>query len=78
MVTRLRSVGLYDDLPITQAKLADATGLSTVYVNRTMQELQGEGLIGLSGKTVITLDWERLKRTAGFDSGYLHQLATAA
>ncbi len=78
MVTRLRAVGLECDLPITQAKLADATGLSAVHVNRTVQELQGDGLIELSGKTVAMLDWERLKRTAGFDPGYLHQLAAAA
>ncbi len=77
MVTRLRAVGLECDLPITQAKLADATGLSAVHVNRTVQELQGDGLIELSGKTVAMLDWERLKRTAGFDPGYLHQLAAA-
>lgn len=78
VVTRLRAVGLECDLPITQAKLADATGLSAVHVNRTVQELQGDGLIELSGKMVAMLDWERLKRTAGFDPGYLHQLAAAA
>jgi len=77
-VTRLRAVGLDCDLPITQARLADATGLSTVHVNRTVQDLQGDGLIELSGQNVTTLDWERLKRTAGFDPGYLHQLAAAA
>lgn len=78
MVTRLRAVGLDCHLPITRAKLADATGLSAVHVNRTVRELQGDGLIELSGRRVATLDWERLKRTAGFDPGYLHQLAAAA
>ena len=39
MVVRLNAVGLADgrvcELPITQTELADATGLSTVHVNRT-------------------------------------------
>ena len=43
LVTRLRAAGLARDrgcgLPITQAELADATGLSAVPVNRTLQEL---------------------------------------
>ena len=77
-VTRLRAVGIECDLPITQAKLADATGLSAVHVNRSVQELQGDGLIELSGQKVTTLDWERLKEIAGFNPDYLHQLATAA
>src|SRR3954449_4784149 len=48
---RLKAVGLTNgpayELPFTQAELADATGLSAVHVNRTLQELRGEGLITL-------------------------------
>jgi CRP-like cAMP-binding protein len=44
---RLQAVGLTQDhsfdLPITQAELADAFGLSSVHVNRTLQELRGMG-----------------------------------
>ena len=45
---RLRAVGLERhayQLPITQPELGDATGLSTVHVNRTLQELRGNGLM---------------------------------
>jgi CRP-like cAMP-binding protein len=41
---RMRAVGLTDDvtfeLPVTQAELGDATGLSSVHINRTMQSLR--------------------------------------
>jgi CRP-like cAMP-binding protein len=74
---RLRAVGLVDgqayQLPITQAELADATGLSTVHVNRTLQELRGNGLISTpkSGRVVIE-DWDRLQEAGEFDATYLH------
>ena len=60
-------------LPITQAELADATGLSTVHVNRTLQELRGNGLISTpkSGRVVIE-DWDRLQEAGEFDATYLH------
>ena len=59
---RLRAVGLVDgqayQLPITQAELGDATGLSTVHVNRTLQELRGNGLITTpKGGRVVIEDW---------------------
>src|SRR5262249_44129774 len=50
---RLRLGGLTSgtscEFPLTQADLADATGLSKVHVNRTLQELRAEGLIVLKG-----------------------------
>ncbi len=79
LVTRMHAAGLAKDytcdLPITQTELADATGLSTVHVNRTLQELRGKGLIELQNGTFLALDWARLKEAAGFDPAYLHQLA---
>ena len=74
---RLRAVGLVNgqsfEMPITQAELGDATGLSTVHVNRTLQELRGNGLITTqkNGRVVIE-DWERLKEAGEFDATYLH------
>src|SRR5215217_2519423 len=48
-VIRMRAMGLTDgeecDLPMTQAELGDALGISTVHVNRTLQELRAAGLI---------------------------------
>ncbi len=74
--TRMRAVGLVRDhaceLPITQAEFGDATGLSTVHVNRTIQELRAAGLISLKGKTLTVLDWEGLKRAGEFNPVYLH------
>ena len=59
-------------LPITQVDLSEASGLSTVHVNRTIQELRAAGLISLKGKTLTVLDWEGLKRAGEFNPVYLH------
>jgi CRP-like cAMP-binding protein len=73
---RLRSVGLaHDDafqLPVTQAELADALGLSSVHVNRVLQDLRRDGLITYRGKFVVIGDWDRLKAAGDFDAAYLH------
>ncbi len=72
----MRAVGLVAantcDLPMTQNELADATGMSTVHVNRTLQELRADGLITLKGATLTVLDWEGLKQAGDFDPTYLH------
>jgi CRP-like cAMP-binding protein len=74
--TRLRAVGLTQDhacsLPFTQTELGDACGLSAVHVNRTLQELRGEGLIALHQGRLTILDWARLQEVAQFDPAYLH------
>jgi CRP-like cAMP-binding protein len=76
MVARLRAVGLVEGdtcaLPITQGELADATGLSTVHVNRTLQDLRGAGLIRLEEGSLQVLDWQGLQRAGNFDPAYLH------
>jgi hypothetical protein len=60
------------DLPVTQADLGDTTGLSLVHVNRTIQQLRADGLIGLRSHVVTLLDWPRLQEAAEFDPAYLH------
>src|SRR4051794_22578460 len=79
---RLRAVGLTNrdvcEMPFTQAELADATGLSAVHVNRTLQELRGKGLITLRAGSLTVLDWERLKEAGEFDPAYLHMKKAAA
>jgi len=62
------------ELPITQAELGDATGLSTVHVNRVLQDLRRDDLITWRGRSILVLDWERLRLAADFDAGYLHLL----
>lgn len=73
---RLEAVGQVQGnschFPVTQADLADATGLSTVHVNRTLQELRAANLIILSGKTLTIPDMEALRAAALFDANYLH------
>ena len=73
---RLRAVGLVNghafQMPVTQAELGDATGMSTVHVNRTLQQLRGDDLITLRSGSVTVLDWERLRQAGEFDPTYLH------
>jgi CRP-like cAMP-binding protein len=62
---KLQAVGLTKgtsfDFPITQSEIGDATGLSTVHVNRSVQKLRAEGLIVLEkGRCTIT-DWGSTK-----------------
>lgn len=59
------------DLPITQMHLADATALTAVHVNRTLQSLRGEGLVEWRSGRFWVLDWEGLVKVAQFDPGYL-------
>jgi CRP-like cAMP-binding protein len=75
-VTKMRAVGLAEDhacdLPMTQNELADATGMTTVHVNRTLQDLRRHNLIELKGSKLTVLDWEGLKQEGDFDPTYLH------
>ena len=77
LVCRLRAAGCIEDhvadIPITQAALGDALGLSTVHVNRTLQELRRKGLIATSGARVQAVNWPDLVRAGDFDATYLHQ-----
>ena len=73
---RLHCIGLTQgdscDFPLTQVDLADASGLTPVHVNRTLQELRREGLIELDRQRLRIPDLERLKRVAMFTPNYLH------
>jgi len=73
---RLRAVGLTNgdscELPMTQAELADALGLSTVHVNRTLQELRGNRVITLRGRVLVIHDLQTLQEAALFNPNYLH------
>lgn len=73
---RSQAVGLTDGdscpLPITQQKLGEATGMSTVHVNRTLQQVRETGLIRLRTGMLTIQDWAGLQAAGDFDSGYLH------
>jgi CRP-like cAMP-binding protein len=76
IVERLRAVELWDghscSLPVTQLDLADATGLSVVHVNRTLQELRSSGLIALRDRLLTVHDLEALQAAALFNPDYLN------
>ncbi|HKS57758.1 MAG TPA: Crp/Fnr family transcriptional regulator [Steroidobacteraceae bacterium] len=73
--TRMQSVGLTDrgrcELPLTQMELADSLALSTVHVNRTLQELRRQGLVSLAGGMLEIHDIEALRTIAMFNPAYL-------
>jgi CRP-like cAMP-binding protein len=73
---RMRIVGLVDNnrlaLPITQEELADATGLTSVHINRTLQRLRNDNLIELRNGMLNVIDVNELRRAGGFDPSYLH------
>ena len=60
------------DLPLTQEQLADATGLTAVHTNRTLQSLRREGLIQLTSGNLQVLDWNGLREAGDFEELYLH------
>jgi CRP-like cAMP-binding protein len=76
MHARMQMVGLVEDgrldLPVTQEELADATSLTSVHTNRTLQRLRADGLIDLKGQVLTIRDVAGLQRAAGFDPTYLH------
>ncbi|MGH8296853.1 MAG: Crp/Fnr family transcriptional regulator [Steroidobacteraceae bacterium] len=75
LATRLAAIGMCDgtkfDLPLTQAKLADALGLSIPHVNRMLRRLREDGLIELTGPRVRILDRAALVALADFTETYL-------
>ncbi len=75
MFIRSQVVGLADGnrypLPITQEDVADACGLTSIHVNRVVQELRGTGAIEWRHGTVVIRDWPALQGIADFDPSYL-------
>ncbi|WP_156679954.1 Crp/Fnr family transcriptional regulator [Sphingomonas profundi] len=73
---RLRSAGLSEgssyELPMTQEQIADATGLTPIHVNRTLQGLRVSGLITSNRRTVTIEDWAGLAKVGDFSAAYLH------
>ena len=77
---RMRTAGLNQGdsfrIPLTQADLADALGLSGVHMNRTLQKLRTDGLIRYRAGILKILDGDNLARAGGFDPAYLSPCAT--
>jgi CRP-like cAMP-binding protein len=73
---RLQDVGLAEDgafvLGLTQAEVGDVLSLSTVHVNRVVQDLRARGLVAWDRRKVRILDWMGLCQLAEFEPTYLH------
>jgi CRP-like cAMP-binding protein len=73
---RLRCVGLTEGtscaFPVTQMDMADATGLSVVHLNRTLQELRAARLITLRERNLTINDLDGLRDAGLFNPNYLH------
>ena len=58
--------------PLTQEQIADALGLTSVHVNRTMQQLRTESMVATANRTMTLPDVQGLRQIGGFDPRYLH------
>ena len=73
---RLKAVGLTDGhsmpMPLRQTDFADALGLTSVHVNRTLKSLRDQGVIDLYARRLTVHDWGALCAIADFNPKYLH------
>ena len=58
-------------MPLRQRHLADALGLTTIHVNRTLRALRDENLIDVCGGVLRILHRDRLVSLANFEDSYL-------
>ncbi|WP_348644578.1 helix-turn-helix domain-containing protein [Methylobacterium sp. WL1] len=76
LITRMDAVGLAPGrtcpLPMTQSELGDALGITSVHVNRTLNDLRDAGLVTVRSRRLKVLDWEGLTAVAEFNPTYLH------
>jgi CRP-like cAMP-binding protein len=79
---RLEAAGLAKnhqyELPMTQEQLADAVGLTSVHVNRVLKQLGEEGLIERDRRSIVIVDWKRMREVGDFNERYLHHDAMGA
>jgi CRP-like cAMP-binding protein len=76
MFLRMESIGMSDgfscDFPPTQTDIADATGITPVHANRTLQQLRRRGLIILQDRKLTIPDIGSLQAAGLFNPEYLH------
>jgi CRP-like cAMP-binding protein len=72
---RMKAAGLCIDdrfeLPLTQEQLADATGMTTVHVNRTLKSLAVDGIIHRDKRYISFSDWKTVAAIGDFSALYL-------
>jgi hypothetical protein len=59
-------------LPISQIDIADATALSVVHVNRTIQSLRSRNALSKATHLIEVIDRKQLMQVANFDGRYLY------
>ena len=74
---RLKVAGLGEqngyEMPMTQEQLGDATGLTSVHINRTLKGLEADELITrTTPRSIVVGDWRKLAEAGDFNSAYLH------
>lgn len=73
---RLRMVGLSDGtqftLPMQQADVASACGMTSVHANRVLRELRETGVVSFAGGVVRVHDMAALHALGEFDDRYLY------
>jgi CRP-like cAMP-binding protein len=79
---RLEMIGLGDasgyDFPLTQADLSDILGLTSVHVNRSLQQLRKSEMISLGRRRLAINDLAGLREFSYFDPSYLHLSGSGA
>lgn len=79
LFVRLNAMQLTDgmtfSIPLTQELMADALGLTTVHVNRTLRALRDDKLIAMNGHSITILDFEALSLLSDFENSYLGEVA---
>ena len=76
LYVRLEIAGLTDgksyEFPLTQEELSECHGLTSVHVNRTLQELRRRQVIRLEARRLEILDLGALQAIAEFEPAYLY------
>ncbi|GAA4018956.1 Crp/Fnr family transcriptional regulator [Sphingomonas swuensis] len=73
------ATGVECGLPMSQEQLADTIGLAPAYVNRTLKQLEDDGLIyRVTPRSITIADWDELSEVGDFTSDYLHLAAEDA
>jgi CRP-like cAMP-binding protein len=74
---RMKAMGLGEvehfEMPINQTDLADALGITSVHVNRVLQDLRRRELLEFKAHVVTIKDGPGMMKLSGFDPQYLHQ-----
>ena len=61
--------------PMTQEQIGDATGMTSIHVNRMLKAIAADGAIERTRRGYQIADWARLRQMGEFDQAYLHAIA---